>query len=138
MVGWGRFEYPSYAYAWEEDVCAVWMNNSFILGLVGLGEHWTPWWSCVCGLSIVFLCRIYLSNHSKLVMYEEKISTLANYILQNAVLYVLGWWWHAQQVSLPSAWNFALKLSVLYVWYRTIRFLLFAKGFLSFTPVVPF
>ncbi len=38
MVGWGSFKYPSYAYAREEDVCAVWMNNSFILGLVGLGE----------------------------------------------------------------------------------------------------
>ncbi len=26
------------AYAWEEDVCAVWTNNPFILGSVGLGE----------------------------------------------------------------------------------------------------
>ncbi len=38
MVGWGRVKYPSYAYAWEEVVCAVWTNNPFILGSVGLGE----------------------------------------------------------------------------------------------------
>ncbi len=48
MVRWGCLKYPSCVHVWLEDVSAVWRNDSFILGLVGLEK---PWWSCVCGLS---------------------------------------------------------------------------------------
>jgi hypothetical protein len=56
MVEWGRFKYPSYAYAWEEDVCAVWMNNSFILVLVGLGEAL----DAMVELCLWAICRIFM------------------------------------------------------------------------------
>ena len=38
MVGWGRLKYPSCARARSEDVCAVWTNDSFILGSAVPGE----------------------------------------------------------------------------------------------------
>jgi hypothetical protein len=55
MVGWGCLNYPFFAHARLEDACAIWTNDSFILGLVEPGEASE---TMVCGPSIVLLHKL--------------------------------------------------------------------------------
>ena len=46
----GHFKRPSFAHAWCEDACAVWLHSSAILGSAGLGEAFgRHGWIVFCG-----------------------------------------------------------------------------------------
>ena len=46
----GYFKHPSFANAWFEDACAVWLQSSAILGSAGLGESFGHHgWIVFCG-----------------------------------------------------------------------------------------
>ena len=81
MVGWGRLKYPSYAHAWAEDVCVRWTNDSFILGLVALGE---------AAEAMVELClwAIYYSSVPQLFVFFATPRVPQLFVLGNVLIFL--------------------------------------------------